>query len=96
MTTNSIGHCVQSNFGLVPPEGEGAQNCQPALNLNSSTKLQVCTAPRLTQNPCYAFVVLSLVSNSFRVLPSIFFHSVSPFAFRPITITAAVDGLLKM
>jgi len=33
--------------------GFGAQNCQPALNLTSSTKLQVCTSPRLTQNPCY-------------------------------------------
>ncbi len=29
--------------------GFGAQNCQPALNLNRSTKLQVCTSPRLTK-----------------------------------------------
>src|SRR5690554_6459431 len=33
--------------------GFEAQNCQPALNLNRSTKPQVCTSPRLTQNPCY-------------------------------------------
>jgi hypothetical protein len=32
--------------------GFGAQNSQPALNLNRSTKLQVCTSPRLTQNRC--------------------------------------------
>lgn|SRR5690554_4029958 len=44
----------------------------------------------------YAFVVFSSVSNSFNVLPALFFHSVSPFAFRPITMTAAVEGLLKM
>ena len=40
-------------FGLCVRAGFGAQNCQPALNLNRSTKLQVCTSPRLTQNPCY-------------------------------------------
>lgn len=36
-----------------------------------------------------------LVSKSLSVRPSFVFHSVSPFAFRPITITAAVEGLLK-
>jgi len=39
-------------FGLCVRAGFGAQNCQPALNLNRSTKLQVCTSARLTQNPC--------------------------------------------
>ncbi len=41
-----------NGFGLGVRAGFGAQNCQPALNLNRSTKLQVCTSPRLTQNPC--------------------------------------------
>ena len=36
----------------------GAQNCQPALNLNRSTTLEVCTSARLTQNPCYAVVFI--------------------------------------
>src|SRR5690554_3008190 len=40
-------------FGLCVRAGFGAQNCQPALHLNRSTKLQLCTSPRLTQNPCY-------------------------------------------
>ena len=39
-------------FGLCVRAGFGAQNCQPALHLNRTTKLQVCTSPRLTQNPC--------------------------------------------
>ena len=42
-----------NGFGLCVRAGFGAQNCQTALNLNRSTKLQVCTSPRLTQNPCY-------------------------------------------
>jgi hypothetical protein len=41
-----------NGFGLCVRAGFGAQNCQPALNLNRSTKLQVCTSARLTQNPC--------------------------------------------
>ncbi len=40
-------------FGLCVRVGFGAQNCQPALNLIRSTKVQVCKPPRLTQNPCY-------------------------------------------
>jgi hypothetical protein len=39
-------------FGLCVRAGLGAQICQPALYLNRSKKLQVCTSPRLTQNPC--------------------------------------------
>ncbi len=35
-------------------------------------------------------------SNSLSVFPSTSFHSSSPFALRPITITAAVDGLEKI
>jgi hypothetical protein len=38
--------------GLCVRAGLEAQNYQPALNLNRSTKLQVCTSARLTQNPC--------------------------------------------
>jgi len=50
--TNVFRLCVRAGFG--------AQNCQPALHLNRSTKLQVCTTPRLTQNPCYrAFFLFS-------------------------------------
>jgi hypothetical protein len=49
---------VANGFGLCVRAGFGAQNCQPALNLNRSTKLQVCTSPRLTQNPCWRFVLL--------------------------------------
>ena len=41
MTNNGFGLCVRAGFG--------AQNCQPALNLNRSTKLQVCTSPHLPQ-----------------------------------------------
>jgi hypothetical protein len=29
-----------------------ARNCQPALNLSRSTKLQVCTSPPLAANGC--------------------------------------------
>jgi len=51
--------CVVSFLRLLPTVSgfafgwvNGAQNCQPALNLNRSTKLQVRTSHRLTQNPC--------------------------------------------
>ena len=44
---------LRNGFRLCVRAGFGAQNCQPALHLNRSTKLQVCTSPRLTQNPCY-------------------------------------------
>ena len=54
IATNVFGLCVRAGFG--------AQNCQRALNLNRSTKLQVCTSPRLTQNPCYALCFLSFVT----------------------------------
>jgi len=50
LTANVFGLCVRAGFG--------AQNCQPALKLNRSTKLQICTSPRLTPNPCYRFVLL--------------------------------------
>ena len=56
---SSVGGCLGrptlagNVFGLCVRAGFGAQNCQPALHLNRSTKLQVCTSPRLTQNPCY-------------------------------------------
>ena len=58
IATNVFGLCVRAGFG--------AQNCQPALHLIRSTKLQVCTSPRLTQNPCYAvgFLFRSVVSLS--------------------------------
>ena len=51
---NVLGLCVRAGFG--------AQNCLPALHLIRSTKLQVCTSPRLTQNPCYSqcFFVIRL------------------------------------
>ncbi len=66
----SICPCIAANgFGLCVRAGFGAQNCQPALNLNRRKKLQACTSPRLTQNPCYAFALLFLSSVllSFRV-----------------------------
>src|SRR5690554_61031 len=50
ITANVFGLCVRAGFG--------AQNCQLALNLNRSTKLQVRMSARLTQNPCYAVVFL--------------------------------------
>jgi hypothetical protein len=40
-------------LGLWVRAGFGAQNYQPTLNFNRSTKLQVCTSSRLTQNACY-------------------------------------------
>ena len=49
---------VANVFGLCVRAGFGAQNCQPALNLRRSRKLQFCTSPRLTQNPCYAVALL--------------------------------------
>src|SRR5690606_29376256 len=40
--------CLTANvFELCFLAGLGAQDCQPALNLNRSTKLQVCTSARL-------------------------------------------------
>ena len=61
-----------SGFGLCVWAGFGAQNCLPvrnevkaglpALNLNRSTKLQVCTTPRLMQNPCWR-LALYIYSN---------------------------------
>jgi len=48
---NGFGLCVRADFEAL--------NCLPALNLNRSTKSQVCTSPRLTQNPCYRQVLLS-------------------------------------
>jgi hypothetical protein len=58
--------CVVSFLRLLPTVSgfafgwvNGAQNCQPALNLNRSTQLQVRTSTRLTQNPCYLLVFLS-------------------------------------
>ena len=50
LTGNGFGLCVRAGFGAL--------HCQPALNLNKSTKLQVCTSARLTQNPCYRFGIL--------------------------------------
>ena len=54
ISANVLGLCVRAGFG--------AQNCLPALHLIRSTKLQVCTSPRLTQNPCYSqcFFVIRL------------------------------------
>src|SRR5690554_2141873 len=54
--------------GLCVRAGFGAQICQQALQLIRSTKLQVCTSPRLTQNPCYQLcfylsILLSFVNN---------------------------------
>jgi len=53
LKTESSFSIAYNGFGLCVRAGFGAQNCQPAPNLNKSTKLQVCTSPRLTQNPCY-------------------------------------------
>src|SRR5690606_8535477 len=65
---NGLGLCVRAGFG--------AQNCQPALNLNRRTKLQVCTSPRLTQNPCYASFFSSFYIHSFLTVTP-FFSSLS-------------------
>ena len=48
-----------NGFGLGVWAGFGVQNCPPAIHLNRSTKLQVCKAPRLTQNPCYRLCLSS-------------------------------------
>jgi hypothetical protein len=61
-------------FGLCVRAGFGAQNCQPALNLNRSTKLQVCTSPRLTQNPCYSQWFLSFLVCRYMFFLAIFFY----------------------
>ena len=52
---------VGNVFGLCVRAGFGVQNCQPALNLIRSTKLQVCTSARLTQNPCYLLVFCQML-----------------------------------
>ena len=75
--------------GLSVRAGFGAQNCQSALNLNRSTKLQICTSPRLTQNPCYKpFFFLSsssiIIFRSRKALMS--FVYVSLFSFSPCSI----------
>jgi len=50
---STFGQRIDDNgFGLSVWAGFRAQNCQPPPNLNRSTKLHVCTSPRLTQNPC--------------------------------------------
>ena len=40
-------------FGLCVRAGSGAQSFNLLLMFNRSTKLQVCTSARLTQNPCW-------------------------------------------
>src|SRR5690606_35422339 len=44
MNDNVLALCVVADLGV--------QYCQSALNLNRSTKLQVCTSVRLMPNPC--------------------------------------------
>src|SRR5690606_20420974 len=103
--------CIMHNvFGLCVRAGFGAQNCQPALHLNRSTKLQVSTSARLTQNPCYAFVLFCHFSTtvfnscslkSARVRFWLFFQDVQPltvFLSLPascIPARAAYEGLLN-
>ena len=60
-----------NGFGLCVRAGFGAQNCLPTLNLNRSTKLQVCTSPRLTQNPCYLLGFLHCLLNTYSTISSI-------------------------
>jgi hypothetical protein len=67
---NLLGSMAHNGFGLCVRAGFGAQNCQPALNLNRNTKLQVCTSPRLTQNPCYRHVLLCFCYCPNEILPS--------------------------
>ena len=46
MAGNVLSLCVRAGFGV--------QNCQPALIPNRSTKLELTTSARMTQNECYA------------------------------------------
>jgi hypothetical protein len=50
----SVSKITGNGFGLCVRAGFGAQSFNLLLNFNRSTKLQVCTSARLTQNPCYA------------------------------------------
>jgi hypothetical protein len=79
-------------FGLCVRAGFGAQNCQPALNLNRSTKLQVCTSPRLTQNPCYSQFFYSLVN----ITIVLFFVSAQIFSVGILVCIFNVSSFLVM
>ena len=52
---NVLGLCVRAGFE--------AQSFNLLLKFMRSTKLQVCTSTRLTQNPCYAFAILIFCHN---------------------------------
>jgi len=85
VAANGLGLCVRAGFGAL--------NCQPALNLNRSTKLQVYTSPRLTQNPCYVPLFLSFViviPIAFVVIVEIFFAIKVNIEFVPLKISKLV------
>jgi hypothetical protein len=67
ISTNGLGLCVRV--------GIEALNCQPAPKLNRSTKLQVCTSPRLTQNPCCGLVFFQSFFANFLISCNILFLS---------------------
>ena len=66
---NSIFKCIEVNtfvfnvLGLCVRAGFEAQSFNLLLKFIRSTKLQVCTSARLTQNPCYAFAILIFCHN---------------------------------
>src|SRR5690554_5987619 len=64
---------AHNGFGLCVRAGFRAQSFKLLLKFIRSTKLQVCTSPRLTQNPCYTpFFYSSFVfTNRFFII----FHS---------------------
>ncbi len=57
MNANVFGLCVRADFR--------AQSFNLLLKFIRSTKLQVCTSPRLTQNPCYVPFFLSFQFHHF-------------------------------
>src|SRR5690606_15476107 len=61
---------AHNGFGLCVRAGFGAQSFNLLLKLIRSTKLQICTSARLTQNPCCAFVLLYTPASSSRFCSS--------------------------
>ncbi len=93
-----IAHNVLA-LGVVA--GFGVQSCQPALHLNRSTNLQVCTAypdfsgsPRLTQNPCCAFGFLFCQASLTKLSSSLTLKLISAFNALNTLIMVSIVALL--
>jgi hypothetical protein len=77
---------------LQLPEGGDFQalHCQPSTNFDRSTKLEFCTSPRLTQNPCYGLAFFHLSTVSYFTL--VFVHILIAIA-SPITVCQTMKNV---